>query len=80
MDIHWSNVLKVFFICATVFGCLFAMSSCEMKSTIAIQETKQSYNDLERCVDSCPVDWVTDKDCVSKCLEIEEMRVIKWEK
>ena len=77
MDTNLSNVLQCLFICVMVFGIIFAISSCEARGREAQEKTKQSYNELERCIEQCPVGWTKDKDCVNKCLDIEEKRQLR---
>lgn len=76
MDKSLANVFQALIICGLIFGAFFSISSCEARDTEAREKTKQNYNELERCIDSCPVGWSKDKDCVDRCLEMEEIRLV----
>ena len=75
MNTNLANVLMTLFICAMLFGMIVSFSSCNIRQTEAMQKTKQLENDLEKCIGSCPTIWNVDKDCVNRCLDLEEKRL-----
>lgn len=66
---------KTVIISIMIFGIVFAMANCDARRTESFQKTQQMYNELERCVGSCPAGWSVDKACVDRCLKMEEKRI-----
>ena len=72
MDRNWLSLFQCFFICLMIFCSIFVISNCQSKIDIERAKTKQNYNDLQKCIDACPIGWEKDKNCVDRCLTMEE--------
>jgi len=65
------RVLKTFIVCAAIVLVIFSMSSCTSK---IIEHENKHKTDFEKCVDSCPMGWTVDRECLNRCFDIEESR------
>ena len=69
VEIHFEDIFYGILIFVVVMYLIFSVRGCQ--ETQAIQDTEKfkAMNPLEKCITTCPTDFITDKKCVENCFE-----------